>query len=162
MWDCKNINGYCQEHRLLRHYGLASSVPDSPANMTRQRLPVACRRNTALGCPGLVDLTCLVWPALPQVFPRPQHGRLCSSIASYGRRSCILPTRQVCRTPPPVAPQNPDFQSHYTIRFRVARPDEPFEPCPLAALRLAAAVIASRLLVQYNSRPVSHGLRRLV
>lgn len=72
-----------------------------PAHKTRQPanlfmlpllcLPVACRRTTALGLsePHTVDLTCLVWPTLPQVFPRPQHRRLCSSIASSGRRSCI-------------------------------------------------------------------------
>ena len=47
----------------------------------------------------------------------------------------------------------------YTIRLRVAKPDEPFEPCPLAALLLAAAVTASRLPVQYD---VTHGLRGLV
>ena len=64
---------------------------------------------------------------------------------------------------PPVVPQDPDLQSQYTIRVRVSKPDEPFEPFPLAALRLAvAAVTAFRLPVQYVSIPVSHGLRGLV
>ena len=64
---------------------------------------------------------------------------------------------------PPVVPQNPGLQSQYTIRVRASKPDEPFEPFPLAALRLAvAAVTAFRLPVQHESRPVSHGLRRVV
>lgn len=59
--------------------------------------------------PSLLDLTCLVWPTLPQVFPRPQLGRLCCSIASSGRAvPAFLPTRHVL---PPVAPQKPDLQS---------------------------------------------------
>jgi len=54
--------------------------------------------------------TSLVWsgPTLPQVFPRPQLGRLCSSIASSGRGSCIS-AHATCL--PPVAPQKPDLQS---------------------------------------------------
>lgn len=89
-----------QHHRLRYGNGPTFSALILPAHKTRQAanlfmlpllcLPAACRRTTALGLsePQL-DLTCLVWPTIPQVFPRPQHGRLCSSIASSGRRSCI-------------------------------------------------------------------------
>lgn len=38
---------------------------------------------------------------------------------------------------PPIVPQNPDLQSQYTIRVRVANPDEPFGPFLLAASPLA-------------------------
>jgi len=123
-------------------------------------LPAACRRTTALGCPSLADLTCLVWPRLPQVFPRPQHGLLCLSIASSGCSSCVS-AHATCYPYafPPLHPRSPISVYHH---LRVAKPDEPFEPCPLAALRFAAAVIAPRPSLQYDSRPESHGLRGLV
>ena len=127
-------------------------------------LPVACRRTTAFGLseprgPHLSGLAqtspslsppsawtivlfhCFFWPPFLHFCPRDM--------------SAVLV--------PPVVPQDPDLQSQYTIRVRASKPDEPFEPFPLAALRLAvAAVTAFRLPVQYGSIPVSHGLRGLV
>lgn len=114
-------------------------------------LPIASRRTTALGCPRLVDLTCLVWPMFPQVFSPPPMLVYCFFWPLFLH---FCPRDMPPVHVPPVA--------SYTIRLRVAKPDEPFEPFPLAALPLVAAVIASRLLVQYDSRPVSHGLHGLV
>jgi hypothetical protein len=82
-------------------------------------LPVAFRRNTALGRPRLVDLLHLsgLANASPSHFPALHAGLLLllATVPAFRPRD-MLPVRV-----PPVAP--------YTIRLRVARPDEPFGPC---------------------------------
>jgi hypothetical protein len=81
-------------------------------------LPTACRRNTALGCPRLVDLTCLVWPTLPQVFSPP------SMLVYYFFWPLFLRFAHATCFPYAFRPLQ-----EYTIRLRVAKPDEPFGPC---------------------------------